>query len=220
MANSIDLKMDVFVRLETPADYAAVEALARDAFWNQYFPGCDEHYTAHVMRSHPDFIPELTFVAELDGRIVGSIMFTRSWLTGKDGARKEIVTFGPLCVAPALQRRGIGTALIRHSLSLAKARGADAVVILGDPHNYCVHGFRNGKDLGVSDREGRYPIGLLVKELREGALGGGSWQFKYSEVYDIDAEAAAAFDAKLPPRPKEWRSSQEVFSMLVRARLD
>ena len=50
------------IRLETPADYRAVEALTRESFWNVYKPGADEHYFVHKMRSHPDFIPELAFV--------------------------------------------------------------------------------------------------------------------------------------------------------------
>ena len=45
------------IRLETPADYRAVENLTREAFWNQNVPGCDEHYLVHTMRDHADFIP-------------------------------------------------------------------------------------------------------------------------------------------------------------------
>ena len=56
------------IRLETEKDYSAVEELTREAFWNIYKPGADEHYFVHTMRSHPDFIPELAFVLELDGR--------------------------------------------------------------------------------------------------------------------------------------------------------
>ena len=55
------------IRLETQADYRAVEELTREAFWNVYKPGADEHYFVHMMRSHPDFIPDLAFVLELDG---------------------------------------------------------------------------------------------------------------------------------------------------------
>lgn len=47
------------IRNETPADYRAVEDLTRRAFYNLYVPGCHEHYLVHVMRDHPDFLPEL-----------------------------------------------------------------------------------------------------------------------------------------------------------------
>ena len=68
------------IRLETEKDYRAVEELTREAFWNVYKPGADEHYYVHQMRKLPDFIPELAFVLELDGKIVGNIMYTRAWL--------------------------------------------------------------------------------------------------------------------------------------------
>ena len=88
------------IRLETEKDYRAVEELTREAFWNVYKPGADEHYYVHQMRSHPDFIPELAFVLELAGRIVGNIMYTKAWLESDAGIRKKILSFGPLCVAP------------------------------------------------------------------------------------------------------------------------
>ena len=92
------------IRLETEKDYRAVEELTREAFWNVYKPGADEHYFVHMMRNHPDFIPELAFVLEKDGEIVGNIMYTTAWLEDENGNRKEILSFGPLCVAPKYQR--------------------------------------------------------------------------------------------------------------------
>ena len=100
--------MKTIIRNETPADYRAVENLTRESFWNVYKPGADEHYFVHQMRSHPDFIPELAFVLECDGEIVGSILYTRAWLEDEQGQRKEILSFGPLCVAPKYQRQKLG----------------------------------------------------------------------------------------------------------------
>ena len=104
-----------------------------------------------------DFLPDLTFVAEVDGEIVGSIICTRSWVNDEFGERVETATFGPLCVHPTWQRRGVGSALIGHSRTLAAEKGYPAIIILGDPHNYCKHGFKTGKDLGVCTLDGKYP---------------------------------------------------------------
>lgn len=104
------------IRNETPADYRVVEELTRRAFWNQHVPGCNEHYLAHILRGSGDFLPELDFVAELDGAIVGNIMYTRSKLNVEDGEEKNILTFGPLSVNPEYQRRGIGKALLVREL--------------------------------------------------------------------------------------------------------
>ena len=78
------------IRLETEKDYRAVEELTREAFWNVYKPGADEHYFVHMMRNHPDFIPELAFVLEKDGEIIGNIMYTKAWLEAENGEKKEI----------------------------------------------------------------------------------------------------------------------------------
>lgn len=58
---------DCTVRLETKADYDAVENLTREAFWNIYRPGCLEHYLIHILRDSDIFVPELDFVMEKDG---------------------------------------------------------------------------------------------------------------------------------------------------------
>ncbi len=210
--------MKITIRPEIEAEHLAVEVLTREAFWNLYRPGCDEHYTTHRIRRHEDFLPDLTFVAEVNGEVVGSIIYTRSWVVNAFGERVETATFGPLCVHPDWQRKGIGTALIGHSRALAVHKGYPAILILGDPHNYCKHGFKTGKDLGVSMLDGRYPLGLLVLELREGFFASGrQWKFQTSEVYEFDAAEVEAFDARFPPKEKKHQYSQDLFAMLVRA---
>ena len=96
------------IRNEEPKDYEIVEEITRNAFYNLYIPGCTEHYLVHIMREHQDFIHELDFVLELDGKIVGYIMYTKATLTDDAGNVKNILTFGPLCIAPEHQRKGFG----------------------------------------------------------------------------------------------------------------
>ena len=55
--------MNILIRNEMEKDFRQVENLTSEAFWNLYIPGCNEHYLVHIMRDHPDFIPELAFVA-------------------------------------------------------------------------------------------------------------------------------------------------------------
>ncbi len=210
--------LKITIRSENEADRVDVEVLTREAFWNLYRPGCDEHYTTHLIRGHGDFLPDLTFVAEVDGEIVGSIVYTRSWVIDELGERVETATFGPLCVHPAWQRRGVGSALIGHSRALAVEKGYPAIIILGDPHNYCKHGFKTGKDLGVCTLDGKYPLGLLVLELRQGFFASSrQWKFQTSEVYEFDAAQVEVYDARFPPKEKKYQYSQDLFAMLVRA---
>ncbi|MBO7398477.1 MAG: N-acetyltransferase [Clostridia bacterium] len=202
------------IRLETEKDYRAVEEFTREAFWNVYKPGADEHYYAHMMRSHPDFIPELDFVLEDGGRIIGSIMYTKAWLEDENGFRKEIVSFGPLCVAPEFQRRRLGKLLIEHSFDVARKMGYDVNINFGNPGNYVSRGFVSCKKKNVSCfAYGNFPTALLVAELVPGALDGRKWMFIQSTAADCceDTEAVEAFDKTFPPKEKKWMPSQEEF---------
>ena len=92
------------IRNEKESDYKIVEEITRKAFYNMYIPGCYEHYLVHIMRGHEDFIPELDLVIELDGRVIGNIMYTKAKLTDENGTEKEILTFGPVSILPEYQR--------------------------------------------------------------------------------------------------------------------
>ena len=160
------------IRNETQADRQAVEDLTRRAFYNVYAPGCTEHYLVRIMREHPDFIPELDFVALLDGQVIGNVMYTRAVLTDGAGAEKDVLTFGPVSIAPEHQRKGYGTLLLEHFFRRAAELGWEAIVIFGSPANYVGRGFKSCKKFNVCLEGGRFPSAMLVKELAEGALDG------------------------------------------------
>lgn len=202
--------MEIRIRREQPEDYQAVEKMTRDAFWNLHVPGCSEHYLAHALRGHPDFIPELDLVAERDGQVVGNIMYTKAWLEDEAGNRKEILTFGPFSVAPEVQRQGIGKQLMEASFRVAAELGYDTVVIFGHPGNYVSSGFKNCARYRIS-LEGIYPTAMLVRPLRENALDGRAWSYRESSAYRIDDRAAEEFDEGFAPREKAFRASQEEF---------
>ena len=207
------------IRLEQPSDHQQVENLTREAFYNVYRPGCVEHYLVRIMRDHPDFLRELAFVLELDGRIIGNIMYTRATLTGQDGGQKHIVTFGPVSIAPTYQRQGYGAKLIRHSLLQAKALGYEAVVIIGSPANYVGLGFKSCKKYNVCLENGSFPTAMLVKELAPGVLDGRKWIYRDSPAMRFDESAAEQFDQQFEPMEKRVQPSQEEFYILSNATL-
>ncbi|MGN0691483.1 MAG: GNAT family N-acetyltransferase [Oscillospiraceae bacterium] len=202
---------ETIIRNETPADYAEVESLIREAFWNLNMPGCSEHYLAHIMRSHEDFIPELDLVAESDGKIVGSIMYTKSKLIGEDGKEKDILTFGPLAVLPGYQRKGIGKMLLEHSFKKAADLGYDVIVIFGSPANYIGSGFKSCRRYNVCLDNDYFPTAMLVKELKEGAPDGRKYIFRESPVYEFDPAESEEFDKLFPPKEKLILPCQEEF---------
>ena len=147
----------MLIRNEKAAEYKQVEEITRKSFWNLYFPGCNEHYLVHVMRSHQDFLPELDLVIEVDGQIVGNIMYTKAKLIDEAGEEKEILTFGPVCILPEYQRKGYGKELMEFSFELAVAFGYDVIVIFGNPGNYVCRGFVSCKKHNISLENEIYP---------------------------------------------------------------
>lgn len=204
--------MNIIIRNETEKDYKEVENLTREAFWNLFVPGCDEHYLVFVMRKHPNFIPELDFVAVLEDKIVGNIMYAKSQLRSDAEKCLDILTFGPVSVLPELQRKGIGSELIQHTIQIAKSLGYKVIVIEGHPGNYCKHGFVGSKSVRVSNAEGRYPYSLLVLELEKGCLEKHDWKYYPSDVYfSLTEKAVAEFDTLFEKKEKGFKPSQEEF---------
>ena len=80
---------NIIIRLETKDDYRAVETLTREAFWNVYRPGCMEHYVLHCYRDDPAFVPELDFVMEMNGELIGQVIYVRSEIDCDDGDRAD-----------------------------------------------------------------------------------------------------------------------------------
>lgn len=208
------------IRKEEAADRKVVEELTRRAFYNLYIPGCMEHYLVHIMREHGDFIPELALVAELDGEVIGNIMYTKARLVDRAGGEKEILTFGPVCIAPEYQRKGYGGELMEESFRRALELGYDAVVIFGSPANYVGRGFQSCKKHNVCAEGGKYPAAMMVKELVPGALDGKKWTYYDSPVMALDEEAARRYDDSLEPMERKWMPSQEEFYILSQAFLE
>ncbi|GAB6393579.1 MAG: GNAT family N-acetyltransferase [Treponematales bacterium] len=180
------------IRLETPADYAAVERLTFAAFETMTLPGrtrTNEHYLAHLMRGAAVFVPELDFVGEVNNEIAADIMYTTSKVVRPDGGMLETLTFGPVSVAPHLQKRGLGTRIIRHSLERAHDFGYGAVIIVGHPDYYPRFGFKPAHLYNLTMPDGSVFDAFMALELREGYLvtEGGKWY--EDEVFEIDEAA-------------------------------
>ena len=161
------------IRLETPADYRAVEELTREAFWNVYRPGCTEHYVLNRYRGNPDFIPELDFVMEEDGRLIGHVMFSKAELVLPDGGRKSSWTFGPISIHPDYKRRGYGLRLLEHALGKAREMGVGFLCMEGNIDFYRHAGFSLASGFGIHyhdfPKEDAVPF-FLAQELIPGWL--------------------------------------------------
>lgn len=205
---------DIRIRNERPEDRRTVEEITRKAFWNLYVPGCNEHYLTHIMRSHGDFLPELDFVIEAEGRIIGNIMYTKAKLVGEQGEEKEILTFGPVCILPGYQRKGYGKMLMEHSFGKAAELGYGVIVIFGNPNNYVSRGFKSCRKFNICLEDGTFPSAMMAKELKPGTLDGRKMMYRDSPVMRIDEKAAALFDESFEKAEKGFQPTQEEFYIL------
>lgn len=190
------------MRQECPGDYQICEELTREAFWNRYQPGCDEHYLLHTMRNADSFIPELDIVAEYEERIIGQILYTKSEIIGDNGKTYPTISFGPISVHPEFQSLGIGMKMIAYTRDLAKNMGYKAILITGDPDYYSRSGFVAAEILDIRTSEDNYLPALQAFELEEGFLKECAGHFYEDEIFVIDAKKAEAFDQNYPPKEK------------------
>ena len=207
----MDIKIEL--RLEQEEDYKAVENLTREAFWNKYVPGCNEHLLAHNLRKTNAFIKELDFVALCDDKIVGNIMYAKATIKNND-MEYAVLIFGPLSVLPEYQNKGIGGKLINHTVKLSREMGYKGIIIYGDPEYYKRFGFKESKEYKITNKDKKFPAALLVLELYPDALKGIEGVFEEGKAYEIDKNEAEEFDKKFIAKEKGYSKSQERFKEL------
>ena len=199
---------DILIRREVESDHRAVENLVREAFWNVYRPGCLEHFVLHRLRDDPAFVPELDFVMERDGELIGQNMFVRARIRADDGRDIPILTMGPIGIAPAFKRQGYGKRLLDYSLEQAAALGFGALCFEGNIAFYGKSGFTYASDFGIRYHdlpEGADASFFLCRELIPSYLAGVTGEYGPPEGYFVaerEPEAFARFDAQFPPKEK------------------
>ncbi len=199
----------IMIRRETEKDHRAVENLIREAFWNVYRPGCKEHFVIHRLRSDPAFVPELDFVMEKDGLLIGQNMFMRAQIQADDGRSVPIMTMGPICIAPEYKRQGYGKMLLDYSLEQAAAFGCGALCFEGNILFYGKSGFTYASHFGLRYHglpEGADASFFLCQELIPGYLNGVTGVYAPPEGYfiaDREPEAFEQFEKQFPPKIKQ-----------------
>ena len=196
---------NIVIRRETKADYRKTEDLTRESFWNVYRPGCMEHYVLHCYRNNPAFVPELDFVMELDGEMIGQVIYVRSEIECDDGRVVPIMTFGPICIAPAYKRQGYGKRLLDYSMEKAKEMGAGALAITGNILFYGKSGFVPAKTKGVRYADDPDADYFLIRELTDGFLDGISGSYRDPDGYFVcekDPQGFERYEATFPPKQK------------------
>lgn len=190
-------KNNITIRLERVEEHHEVENLVRESFWNVYRPGCLEHYVLHQLRIDPDFISELDFVMELDGKLIGQNIFVKAVINADDRRTIPIISMGPICITPELKRKGYGKILLDYSLDKAARMGYGAVCIEGNIDFYGKSGFTYASEFGIRYHglpEGEDASFFLCKELIPGYLEGITGEYETPAGYFVDEAEVEAFD--------------------------
>ena len=140
---------DFLIRNERQEEYRQVENLVRESFWNIYTPGCTEHYVLHCYRDNPDFIPQLDFVMEKEGKLIGQVIFSKAELILQDGTSLPSWTFGPICIHPDYKRKGYGLQLLNYALEKAREMGLGFLCMEGNIDFYKLAGFQLASNYGI-----------------------------------------------------------------------
>ncbi len=198
-------KNDFIITLETQEDRREVENLIREAFWNVYKPGCSEHYVMHMLRNDPAFVPELDFVMKKDGRLIGQNMFMKTVIEADQGGMIPVLTMGPICILPELQRKGYGKKLLDYSLEKAEDMGFGAVLFEGNIGFYGNCGFTYARQFDIRYHdlpENADDSFFLCRELIPGYLDGVSGIYQTPRGYYVKDEDVEKFDRSFPQKEK------------------
>lgn len=196
-------RKDILIRHEVPSDYYNTELMVRRAFWNLHRPGCDEHLLVSKLRTDNAYLPGLSRVAEVDGKIAGFIMYCLSHVETPDGRLEEVLTFGPLAVDPEFQNSGIGGYLIEETTRQAAKEGYRGIIIFGEPDYYPRHGFVTSDKFNITTYDGKNFAAFMTKELVKGGLSGIRGRFVIPPVYEsLTEDETAEFDKNFPPADK------------------
>ena len=164
----------MFIRAEERRDRDAVHAVNLYAFGR-----LAEADLVDTLRDQVQ--PTISLIAEIDGLLVGHIMFTPVVLSGHSGL--NIMGLGPLAVAPSHQRKSVGSALVRAGFDQCTRLGYGAVVVLGDPNYYHRFGFSSAADFDIRSEFAGPEASFMVIELQSGFLRGASGMAKYHTAF-------------------------------------
>lgn len=173
------MRNDITIRPETPKDYKDIVSLVIRSFseGTPYSDGTDIIALIEEIRVSEYYIPELSFVAELDGKIVGHFLFSRFPLSStKEGGHintDAIAMLAPVSVHADHFHQHVGKTMLTLGIQKVKEFGFKGITVEGDYHFYNQVGFRTSSEFGIYPTSGfpmQEPRCMMCQETSEGSL--------------------------------------------------
>jgi putative acetyltransferase len=164
------------IRIEKLEDVEAVRQVHIAAF--------DRETEANLVDRLRGIPSTFSFVAVQSDRIVGHIFFSPVIVEGAC-LKKKILGLAPVAVLPEYQRQGIGSLLIRESLTECARSGFQAVVVLGHPDFYPRFGFIPASRKSLKCEYDVPDEVFMVLELESESLQNCSGTVKYRSEFSI-----------------------------------
>jgi predicted N-acetyltransferase YhbS len=194
--------MTTEIRRTSANEFKMTENITREAFWNLYKPGCDEHLVLHQLRESRSYVGELDLVAILNNHIVGHLISTKATVVDPSGSESEVLCVGPVSVLPDFQGQGIGSGLIRKSIRIAGEMGYPGMVLFGNPEYYHRFGFLNAVEYGITTKDGQNFEPFMVLELRPRALAWVKGRFFEDKAFETFEDDLHRFEKQFPQKEK------------------
>lgn len=194
--------MEIIIRKTDKINYYQTENLTREAFWNLYRSGCDEHLVLHQLRESNSYVEELDLIAIYEGEIIGHVISTKAHVIDTENKEHEVLCVGPIAILPEFQNKGIGTKLLDFSISVAGKLGYTGMILFGNPDYYHRFGFRNAQEFGITTKEGLNFEPFMVLVLQENGMEEINGKFYEAKAFTINEKELDKFEKKFPKKIK------------------
>jgi predicted N-acetyltransferase YhbS len=194
--------MEIHIQQVAQDDFRITENITREAFWNLYKPGCNEHLVLNKLRKCKNYIAELDLIVFHDNEITGHIISTKAKVIDSMGIEHDVLCVGPVSVSPEFQNIGIGSILIKETIKVAKELGYLGLILYGNPEYYHRFGFANAGKYRISTRDNQNFEPFMALELQENGLTNVSGKFFEDDSFLNDEAGLFEFEKQFPYKEK------------------
>lgn len=194
--------MQITIRQTEKQDNNYTENFTREIFWNLFTSGCTDHFILHNLRKSKDYIPQLDLLVIHNSKIVGHIISSKAKVVDNKNNEHEVLCVGPFAISPEMQNKGIGTRLLKHSISVAKELAFKGMILFGNPNYYRRFGFVDARIYSITTKDGQNFPQFMALELQKNGLSEITGKFFDDEAFQVKEDEFVEFEKMFPKKEK------------------